>query len=275
MRNDRFQKIASTCLMGTFVSVLLVVGTASYGQISGIDGQPLISKGGANAASDSSYFDVLVGESSVVGDMCAKIAAAWNGLPANSGTIDARGFTGAQACGVNPFATPTPKFGKLLLGNVIISTSVGWQIPTHVQVEGIGTATTANAPAMTANTIIRASSGFSSSSGALIQLGDGSSQTFDIGLKGVTVDCYGISGCSIGILNNSSEEGTTVEDVNVFNAPCVGVQVSARYTRSSEQRPLSQHKHPVHLKFLEQRLCSYDWIGGQWPQYWPCNSWFR
>jgi hypothetical protein len=230
MRNERFWKVASICLLSVVAGVALGISSPAYGQISGAaKGQPVIATSATTATSDGSYFDVLVGEPASVGDMCQRIVAAWNGLPTNSGTIDARGFTGAQACSVNPFVTGV--YGKLLLGNVVISATVGWQIPARVHVEGL--ATSGTTAATTANTTIQASSGFNGGTyGALVQLGDGGSQTFDVGLKGVTVDCYGISGCNTGILNNSSEEGSTVEDVNVFNAPCIGVHVAIPTTGS-------------------------------------------
>jgi hypothetical protein len=226
MRNDKFQKVASTCLLGTFVTVLLVLSTPSYAQISGaVKGQPVIATSATTATSDVSYVDAFVNSTS--GDMCARILAAWSALT-NSGTIDARGFTGAQSCAASPFAPRTsPKFGKLLLGNVIITTSVSWVIPTRVQVEGLGTATTSlGIPATTANTIIRAGSAVSGN--PLIQMGDGdptSMASFGVGLKGLTVDCFGVS-CTTGILNDSAEEGSFIQDVNVFNAPAIGIRVT-------------------------------------------------
>jgi hypothetical protein len=77
-----------------------------------------------------------------VGDACAKIAAAITALPAAGGTIDARGFQGAQSCAVNPFVGTKPI--KLLLGaatftvpNLVLAVSLSTGTPL-VQIVGSG-----------------------------------------------------------------------------------------------------------------------------------------
>jgi hypothetical protein len=134
------------------------------------------------------------------------------------GQRDARGITGPQTCLSNPF--PSGAAGRLLLGNAVITTSVTWQIPSRVHVEGIGVAGLNQVT--TANTTIKAGSGLT---GAVVQLGTGSSAQFDVQVKSLTVDAAGIAGT--GILNNSAEEGSTVEDVNIYNATTYGLLIQS------------------------------------------------
>jgi hypothetical protein len=173
---------------------------------------------------DPIFIDAYIntgGSGSTVTDICSRINTAWTAAVSStvpSVVIDARGFTGTWPCAVSPFPASSSGFagGKLLLGNVIIQTTVTWQIPPRVHVEGLGVA--ANTAASAINTTIQAASGLT---GAVVQLGTGSNLSFDVQLKSLTVDAAGIA--SIGILNNSSEEGTTVEDVNIYNATEYGL----------------------------------------------------
>jgi hypothetical protein len=133
-----------------------------------------------------------------------------------SATIDARGITGAQTCAASPF--PIGASGRLLLGNTQISTSVTWQIPGLVHVAGLGvSALNPTSPNYTANTVIRAAS---TSVSPVVQLGNGITLSFDAQVKSLTVDA---DGAQIGILNQSSQEGSTVEDVNIYNAAEYGL----------------------------------------------------
>ncbi len=61
-----------------------------------------------------------------------KIKAAIAALPSTGGIVDARGLTGAQTCNVNPFAGITTPV-TLLLGDVVLSSSVQWKITTNNQ----------------------------------------------------------------------------------------------------------------------------------------------
>lgn len=62
-------------------------------------------------------------------DMCAKIEAAVTALGSGGGLVDARGFSGTQACASNPLASIVPNT-TLLLGNVTIQTAVPWALGT-------------------------------------------------------------------------------------------------------------------------------------------------
>lgn len=58
-------------------------------------------------------------------DACGKIAMAITDLPASGGTIDARGFEGAQACTTDMLAGNTKNI-TILFGNTTISSSASW-----------------------------------------------------------------------------------------------------------------------------------------------------
>jgi hypothetical protein len=174
---------------------------------------------------DGSYWDASQFTGSPTNDLCGKIYAAWSAAM-NSGlssaTIDARGLTGTQTCSASPFPTIShvTASGRLLLGNSQITTSVTWQIPSRTHVEGMGVAGLTSGT--TDNTLIQAGSGLT---GAVIQLGGGVSGDFDAQVKSLTVDAAGIA--SVGILNDSAEEGSTVENVNIWNASGYGLALEA------------------------------------------------
>lgn len=154
-------------------------------------------------------------------DICAKIRAAWNAQPGNSGTIDARSILSGLTCSSGgPFVSG--KYGRLLLGNQTITATSTWAVPARVQVIGLG----ANGPSGTTaiNTIIKASSSFASST-PVLQMGNGSAQS-GVVLQGITVDCNNILGC-IGILNNTAQEGSRIEDVTINNAAGIGLRVTS------------------------------------------------
>jgi hypothetical protein len=202
-------------MLGAFVGVVLAFSTPVHAQYT--LGQPVIATGPSGTTSDGSYWDAKIFVGMPVNDLCGKIRAAWNIAGVTGATIDARGITGAQTCASSPF--PTGANGRLLLGNTVITTSVTWQIPSRVHVEGLGVAGLASST--TANTTIKAGSGLT---GAVVQLGGiGGVLSFDAQVKSLTVDAAGIA--SIGILNNSSQEGSTVEDVNIYNATQVGLSI--------------------------------------------------
>jgi hypothetical protein len=62
----------------------------------------------------------------------------------------------------------------------------------------------------------------------VVQLGTGTGQQFGTQIRNLTVDAAGFAG--IGILNNSAEEGSIVDNVNIFNAPSVGLSIQATST---------------------------------------------
>jgi hypothetical protein len=218
-------RILHSGIFGAIASVVLASVLPARAQTYTV-GQPAVGKynGGSTTtstlATDGSYWDASQFNGSPVNDLCGKINAAWSASIAagfTGATIDARGLTGPQACSLSPF--PGGASGKLLLGNTVITTSVTWQIPARVHVEGIGVAPLVDTT--TANTTIRSGS----VTGAVVQLGDGNSLSFDAQVSSLTVDAHGVA--AIGILNDSSQEGSVVQDVNIFNAPGTGLLIES------------------------------------------------
>jgi hypothetical protein len=200
-----------------------------------VNGQPLISTGTtvSGADSDAAYIDAFVFSSS--GDMCARISAAWTQVLVTEGytsaTVDARGFTGNQTCALGPYnvSGKTPH-GILLLGDVSIATSVTWVVPTQSELRGIGHGGAYGAPSGY-NTIISAAStgGFTlASNEPVVQMGtngSGNGPWFGVKIDDLTVDCHGQTGCT-GIFNNESEENSSVENVQIWDAAAYGLHVS-------------------------------------------------
>jgi hypothetical protein len=80
---------------------------------------------------------VLFADQFTGADWCAKVNAAMAQLPSTGGTVDARGFTVAQACNSNPYHGQ-PKNVRLLLPAVPIVTSVPWWTPSNASIlEGV------------------------------------------------------------------------------------------------------------------------------------------
>lgn len=154
--------------------------------------------------------------------ICTKLYNVFTHLPTNvsSPTIDARGIVGSSGatvtCGATDSPFPAAAHGKVLLGNVTITTSATWAVPAGVTIEGLG--------AM--NTRIVAGS---SSMTKLIQMGSTTSQ-YGVKIQNLAVDCNGYTSC-IGIYNDIAEEGSMVENVTIDNAP-VGLQLVLSATQS-------------------------------------------
>jgi hypothetical protein len=133
-------RLARCWLVRTLLAVLLAFAAPLTAQITGTIGQPLISKGGTNAGTDPAGTTVDAFVFTGTGNICTRINAAWASVLAagfNSGTIDARGFTGngtgTASCGTtNPF--PAGAHGKLLLGNIVVSTNATWVVPEGVTI---------------------------------------------------------------------------------------------------------------------------------------------
>jgi hypothetical protein len=199
--------------MLALVSIVLATGAAALAQ-SYTPGQPAFANGSGGLTTDGVSWDAKQFAGS---DMCAQIYAAWEAAMASgvvSATIDARGITGAQSCAANPF--PPTVSGKLLLGNVVISTTATWQVPTRTHVEGLGLRSLGGKP--NGNTTLRAGS---SAADPVLQLGNNKSTSYDVHVTSMTVDAYGLA--TTGILNNSSYEGSYLEDVNIYNATLYGL----------------------------------------------------
>jgi hypothetical protein len=211
-------------------SILCALATVSQGQISGgKNGEPVIATGAAAGTSSASYIDAFV--YSATGDMCARILAAWSSYPnTNPGVVvDARAFVGAQNCAASPFPTSPPRYGVLLLGNAQIATSVTWNIPSRVRVQGIGSQGGEGTATGTENTLIYAGSSFPTTGAAVVQLGNPDSaatKAYQSQVSYLTIDCVGTSGC-VGLLNDSAEEASYAENIIVFNAPAIGVHITS------------------------------------------------
>jgi hypothetical protein len=234
-------------MLGAIVALMLAPNPLCAQIGAGVDGQPVIATGATTATSDGIFIDAFVATTGT--DICNRINKAWTAAlgtsaPYPSVVIDARGFTYANApggagsawnCSVSPFPSNsgtctciTANGGTLLLGNVRILTWITWQVPSLIHVEGLGVSglspTTSSDPGYVANTVIQAQN--STTANPVIQLGNSSSAlSFDAHVKGLTVDAFGLAGT--GILNESAEEGSTVEDVNIWNATQYGLHVIA------------------------------------------------
>jgi hypothetical protein len=218
-----FYRATNLWIFVTLLSVVLAFKAPLQAQ-SYTPGQPLIANSSGGMVTDGNFWDAKQFPGS---DICAQIYAAWQaamGTGVTSATIDARGITGDQKCAASPF--PKQASGRLLLGNTVITTDVTWHIPTLTHVEGLGVSGLDNST--TANTTLRAGS---SSADPVLQLGVNSVATFNVQVKSLTVDAYGIA--ATGILNNSSLEGSTVEDVNIYNATSNGLLLGQYDSRHS------------------------------------------
>jgi hypothetical protein len=217
----RPSRFACLCMFGALGGAV-VASAPAFAQYTA--GQPAVAKTASSLVTDQNYWDASQFTGSPTNDICGKIHAAWIASMGSTGaTIDARGITGPQSCSASPF--PSAATGVLLLGSTVISTAVTWQIPSDVHLLGIGNVGPTDTGG--ANTVIRAASGLT---GAVVQLGNGSSQTFDAQVMNLTVDGNAIA--TIGILNNSAEEGSFVQDVNILNVPGTGLEI-ARYNSTT------------------------------------------
>jgi|GEM_PF-7131858 len=174
-------------------------------------------------------------------DMCQKINNAITTVITSPApvTIDARGFTGMQNCGSNPFGINSQNLvnaaaytGRLLLGGVTINTSVQWTMPNqYFWIEGIAMANVSST-----GTVIKATSNFNCNSTGAISVnvaspvlvgcpvvfisGTGfSTQAYDslgTGIRNLTIDCSSLSGC-IGAGAFDVQEGGGIDTVGFIN----------------------------------------------------------
>jgi hypothetical protein len=198
--------------------------------LSAQNGDPAIATTATAWSPSPAYIDAYIATGGTGGgtDICVRINTAWALLPSDTGTLDARAFTGSWTCSVSPFSpTSGTPHGLLLLGDVSIASSAVWIVPTQTEVRGIGHGG-GYGSSSGYNTIISAGSSFPSSS-PVIQMGpngSGNGPWFGIKIDRLTVDCHGVSGCT-GIFNNEAEENSIVDDVQIWDAPAYGLHVSA------------------------------------------------
>lgn len=205
-------------------------------------GAPIISTGSSSSTPDPVTLDVAKIDTTDT-DICKRIQAAWealtsvNGVFVDSGVLDARSITGGEPtspnCTVDPFLDPstgntTKHHGVLLLGSVVIQTTVPWQIPSHIRVEGLGDP----GSFIGQNTVIQAAPGFSSAgnlppicvANALFCLGHGT-QAFRAEVANMAIDCNDQPGC-IAAYNGAAQEGSWYQGVTLANSPVAGLMVS-------------------------------------------------
>lgn len=200
-------------------------------------GAPVISTGSNTNAPDPVFLDVAKVDTTD-SDICLRIQQAWSALAGKSGVLDARSITGTVTCGSDPFSTATQ--GVLLLGNVIIQTTVPWQVPTHVWVNGLGDAGSFTAQ----DTVLQAASGFSNPgnatpqicvANALVCLGHGA-QAFRAQLSNMDLDCNSQPGCTIAAYNGAAQDGSWFQGVTLANASAAGLMVSLTEFQNSNKQ---------------------------------------
>jgi hypothetical protein len=239
-------------LVIAFLAAFLLVWKEPVSAQVYVNGQPLISTGGTvtGADSDAAYIDAFVYSST--GDMCARISAAWNAVlssTVSSATVDARGFTGSQTCALGPFNTTRVPHGILLLGNVDIGTSVTWVLPSQLEVRGTGSGG-GSGSSSDYNSIIYAcpstcANPFPTTGAAVLQMGPSTGGPwFSVRIAYLTVDCHGVSECT-GILNEEAEENSTVDHVQIWDAPAYGLHVSV-YNTLDTTHPGATNSGPYH-----------------------------
>ncbi len=215
-------------------------------------GAPIISTGTNTSTPDPVTLDVAKIDTTDT-DICKRIEKGWealssvNGVSVDSGVLDARSITGGEPgspnCTVDPFMDPstgntTAHHGVLLLGNVVIQTTVPWQIPSHIWVNGLGDP----GSFIGQNTVLQAAPGYSFSgnlppicvAGALVCLGHGT-QAFRAEVSNMAIDCNDQPGC-IAAYNGASQEGSWYQGVTLANSAVAGLMVSlSEFTNNNGQ----------------------------------------
>ena len=240
-------------LPGMCVALLL-----STGALRAQTGAPIISTGGSSTTPDAVFLDVA--KISGGTDICTQIQQAWTALGGKSGVLDARSITGTVTCASDPFSNATE--GVLLLGNVLIQTSVPWQIPSHVWVNGLGDPGSFTSQ----NTVLQAVPGFSNTgnsticaASALVCLGHGS-QAFRAQVSNMAIDCNDVQACGVAAYNGAAQEGSWYQGVTLANAWVAGLEVSlTEFTNNNKQNFFgavnSGPYHNVSVQYWQQ--CSY------------------
>lgn len=222
-------------------------------------GAPIISTATGTSA-DPIFLDVAKVDTSD-SDICLRIQEAWTALGGKSGVLDARSITGTVTCANDPFSTATQ--GVLLLGNVLIQTTVPWQVPSHVWVNGLGDAGSFT----TQDTELQAASGFSNTgnappicvANALVCLGHGG-QAFRAQVSNMNIDCNSQPGCTIAAYNGAAQDGSWFRGVTLANASVAGLMVSlTEFTSGSHQFFGAVNSGPYHnvtVQYWQQCSCN-------------------
>ncbi len=149
------------------------------------------------------------------GDDCAKINEGWGALPSTGGTVDARDFTGAQACGSNPFEGVS-KAGETMLGGTTYQASRTWVMPGKSILQGIG-----RGDSDVNNSVIQATPNLS---GPVLQLSSGSAATEGVRAESLAVDCNNDDNVT-GVLDNVAQEESGLRHVLIVNCPNTGLDI--------------------------------------------------
>ena len=154
-------------------------------------------------------------------DACAKIAAAGQSLNSQTrgGVVDARGFSGTQTCGVNPFSGVTAPV-KFIFGGATWNTMAQWSLCNACVADGIEWS----------SGVVVATTGFPSNT-AIFAIGDGTNTFFDTRINHMQADCGNtpVAGC-YGFQGQGIDEGSGVSYLRVRNCnaanggACVNVQ---------------------------------------------------
>ena len=138
------ERITAVLRISTLVLAMCMCTRAQNTLGSLTQGEPVVANTtgttGATASSSQLYLDATQFAGA---DMCAQINTAYSAAAFNA-VIDARGFTGFQACNSNPFHGKNMSV-QLLLGNTQIVTSVPWWPPQNAHsIEGSAAGNSAN-----------------------------------------------------------------------------------------------------------------------------------
>lgn len=234
----------------------------SFGTLLGTASQPLSAETSTKGITDAAgtIVDVFVANNG--SDICQDIKTVWQSQFNLHATMDARGFQGAPngnpwTCSISPF--PTGATGRLLLGNVLIGTNASWQIPSGVEVIGMGVSSAAGSTnpntLSPTNTVIAASGTFPVNT-AVLEMG-ATANSYGIKIKDLTVDCasggvgQGRPGC-IGIENINAGQNSSVEDVAIDNAPAEGLHV----TIGNPSTPAAAYSGPYRNITVQYPTCT-------------------
>ena len=204
-----------TCWVRHFIGAGILLGSSfAAGSLRSAGAQTCGDGGACNA---SSLNGVIEADQQAGVDACAKINAALRALPASSGTVDARGFQGVQACAGDMFAGFTTTDANLLLGNATFRISAEQHQPSQVHVVGVSPGNRGS--------VIQAASDFPVNT-PLWQMTNGYRFNHNSVLRDVRIDCNGVAGTS-GIYSTDINEKSGPRNVTVVNCPLYGVNIDA------------------------------------------------
>ncbi len=264
-----FQRLLTITLVGLLTYTAIPAKTFAQSA-----GQPVLTTGvgtlPTSLTTDTAFVDAFTATASTGGtDMCVRIVSAWTQALAPSGItsaiVDARGFNrnnGSWTCGVSPFP-PTGKAarGTLLLGNVDIPVGTTWVIPTQTEVRGMGSGGTSNSTSPYSTILHNASIPSTTVNGVnvsiVLQMGSlpgGPGPWFGIRIADLTVDCQVVAAC-VGILNAESEENSSVNHVQIWDAPAYAMWISSSNSADASH-PAATNSGPYQNINIANKFCT-------------------